>query len=72
MFCMALKAGLRFAGIKTTKHNIWKNPADAARVRSVANGNETVPTVFIGDRGLVNPTVGEVKKALRELAPHLL
>lgn len=69
---MALKAGLRFAGIKTTKHNIWKDPADAAKVRGVANGNETVPTVFIGDHSMVNPTAGQVKKAMKQLAPHLL
>ncbi|MEM7321564.1 MAG: glutaredoxin domain-containing protein [Actinomycetota bacterium] len=69
---MALKAGLRFAGISTVKHNIWDNPADAAKVRSVANGNETVPTVFIGGHAMVNPTARQVKKAARELAPHLL
>jgi mycoredoxin len=28
--------------------NIWEDPQAAARVRSVANGNETVPTVFVG------------------------
>ncbi len=69
---MALKAGLWFAGVTTTKRNIWTDPADAAAVRAVAGGNETVPTVMIGDRALVNPTARGVKRAVAELAPHLL
>ena len=58
--------------MKTTKRNIWADPADAAVVRSVADGNETVPTVLIGSHAMVNPTAGQVKKAARRLAPHLL
>lgn len=69
---MALKAGLRFAGIKTVKHNIWKDPAHAAKVRAVADGNETVPTVIVGDHAMVNPSARQVKKAMKQLAPHLL
>lgn len=69
---MALKAGLWFAGVKTTKRNIWADPADAAIVRSVADGNETVPTVMIGDHAMVNPGAWQVKKAAKRLAPHLL
>lgn len=41
-------------------------------MRSVAGGNETVPTVLIGDHALVNPSARRVKKTVRELAPHLL
>jgi len=41
-------------------------------VRSVADGNETVPTVVIGPIGLVNPSIKQVKAALEEHAPHLL
>lgn len=72
MFCSALKFGLRIRGIKTNKKNIWSNPADAATVRSVANGNETVPTVMIGSNALVNPTPKQVKQAMEKFAPHLL
>ncbi len=54
------------------EHNIHQNADDAARVRSVANGNETVPTIFIGNIALVNPSVTLVKKTLKEHAPHLL
>lgn len=54
------------------KHNIWDDPADAATVRSYANGNETVPTLIIGPVALVNPSIKEVKATLAEHAPHLL
>ncbi len=54
------------------RHNIHENQDDAALVRSVADGNETVPTVVIGNVALVNPTVALVKKTVAEHAPHLL
>lgn len=41
-------------------------------IQSVANGNETVPTVMIGSHALVNPTAKQVKRAIAERAPHLL
>jgi hypothetical protein len=44
--------------------NIWEDPQAAARVRSVAGGNETVPTVVVGYRALVNPSVGAVLAAM--------
>jgi hypothetical protein len=34
-------------------------------VRSVANGNETVPTVIIGSTALVNPSFDEVEAAVK-------
>jgi hypothetical protein len=49
--------------------NIWDDPAAAARVRSVAGGNETVPTVFVGDQVMVNPTVREVLIAAGQPPP---
>jgi hypothetical protein len=33
-------------------------------VRSIANGNETVPTVVVGGIGMVNPSAGQVAAAL--------
>jgi hypothetical protein len=55
-----------------TKHNIWENPEAASFVRSVADGNETVPTVVIGSTALVNPGAANVVKVLETVAPHLL
>ena len=71
-FCVALRSRLRKRRIPVEPINIWDDPAAAARVRSAAGGNETVPTVFIGDRAMVNPTVDQVESVLRELAPNLL
>jgi len=40
--------------------NIWKGSDAAAFVRSVADGNETVPTVVIDGRAVVNPAPGAI------------
>ena len=71
-FCARLGSGLEAAGIPVNARNIWENPEDAAVVRSIADGNETVPTVIVGPVGLVNPSVKQVQAALQEHAPHLL
>jgi hypothetical protein len=42
-------------GLAPREVNIWADPSAAATVRSLAGGNETVPTVVIGERGHVNP-----------------
>jgi glutaredoxin len=71
-FCSMLRRGLDKAGIETVDHNIWDDPADAAIVRHHANGNETVPTVVVGDVGMVNPSTRQVAEHLGRHAPHLL
>jgi hypothetical protein len=43
--------------------------AAAARVRSVAGGNETVPTVLVGEQALVNPSAAEVLGQVRRAMP---
>ena len=63
-FCSMLKAGLQRDGIPYREVNIWEDPEAAAFVRSVARGNETVPTVTVGSVSLVNPTAGEVAALL--------
>lgn len=71
-FCMMLERDLDRAGIVVTRRNIWEEPEAAAVVRAVADGNETVPTIRIGDRALVNPPIAEVAQLLTEVAPQLL
>ena len=44
----------------------------SARVRGVADGNEIVPTVFIGSQALINPSFAEIEAAVRKEAPELL
>ncbi len=71
-FCASLEKAIKKSKIPTTKHNIWENPEAAAYVRSVADGNEVVPTVRIGDTARVNPSIKEIQEILKEKAPHLL
>lgn len=71
-FCMALRLALRFARLRYTAVNIWDDPRAAAFVRSVAGGNETVPTVVVAGHAMVNPTKRQVLKAVEDHAPHLL
>ncbi|MGB6057130.1 MAG: glutaredoxin domain-containing protein [Microthrixaceae bacterium] len=74
-FCSRLIAKLNKLDLPMTMVNIWEDPSGAAVVRSVANGNETVPTVVVGGlagAALVNPSKREVLAAVAEHAPHLL
>lgn len=52
--------------------NIWENPDDAAIVRSIADGNETVPTVIVGPVAMVNPSIDLIERTVSEHAPHLV
>ncbi|MGH3859678.1 glutaredoxin domain-containing protein, partial [Actinokineospora sp.] len=70
-FCMVLRSGLRLSGLPLREVDIWKDPEAAARVRSVADGNETVPTVFVGSHAMVNPSMRQVLTAIRDHAPNL-
>lgn len=71
-FCARLDRQLERHGIPAERHNIWENSDDAARVRSITGGNETVPTVVIDDVEMVNPSMNQVLEALASRAPHLL
>ena len=69
---MALRRGLRRARIQLPEVNIWEEPAGAAVVREHAGGNETVPTLAVGDRWLVNPSTRIAVEAIRAYAPELI
>lgn len=71
-FCSSLEQALDAEGLPLTKRNIWDDPEHAAVVRAIAGGNETVPTVVVGDASMVNPSPAEVLEAVRARAPHLL
>ncbi len=71
-FCSALRSQLDKAEVPHRLVNIWDTPDAAATVRSIANGNETVPTVQIGPVGLVNPTLKEVLVAASVHAPSAM
>lgn len=64
-FCAALERPLAKSGFKVKAVNIWEDPAAAARVREVADGNEVVPTVFVGSTAMVNPSFAEIEAAVK-------
>jgi glutaredoxin-like protein len=64
-YCFLLRRGLRRRGIAFTEVDIWQDPAAAAAVRAVADGNETVPTVHVADQWLVNPRPAQIEQLLQ-------
>ncbi|MDQ3150193.1 MAG: NrdH-redoxin [Actinomycetota bacterium] len=68
-YCAWLRRGLERAGIDTVERDIWSDPGAAARVRAATGGDETVPTVIVGSRALVNPSVAQVVSAVRAEFP---
>lgn len=68
-FCMNLERSLKGIEIPLEKHNIWEEPDAAAFVRSVANGNEVVPTVRVGDEFMVNPSAKDIAAAVARVDP---
>lgn len=71
-FCASLLSGADAADLEYEAVNIWEDEEGAAFVRSVADGNETVPTVRVGDVALVNPTTRQLLQAVAEHAPEAL
>jgi len=71
-YCMGLERRLKNAKVPFEKLNIWDDEQHAAFVRSVADGNEVVPTVRVGDTSLVNPSLDEVLTAMKAQTPHLV
>ncbi len=69
-FCAALLARLGRSDIVYSTVNIWDDPDAAAYVRSVARGNETVPTVRVGDTALVNPSYDRLVAAVTGEEPR--
>lgn len=71
-FCSRLFRGLDDSGIGYESVDIWQQPDAAEFVRSVARGNETVPTVAVrrGDEtvAMVNPPASDVAEAIARLS----
>lgn len=65
-FCASLKRQLDKHNLTYDAHNIWDEPDAAAFVRSAARGNETVPTLVVKGKTLVNPSIGDVVEALAD------
>ncbi|MFD8045557.1 glutaredoxin domain-containing protein [Streptomyces chartreusis] len=54
-YCMRLRVRLGRAARQAHWVNIWRDPAGAAAVRAVNDGNETVPTVVVAGQSHTNP-----------------
>jgi mycoredoxin len=63
-FCSSLHRQLSRDGVELTMHNIWEDPDAAAIVRQATGGSETVPTVGIAGRYMVNPRARQVMDVL--------
>lgn len=64
-FSAALRLKLRLARIRFRTVDIWADASAAALVRSINGGNETVPTVRIGEEYLTNPSLSAVRRQRR-------
>lgn len=62
-----LERDLQAGNLTYERRNIWDDPEAAAFVRSVADGNETVPTVVVGRDAMVNPSISQVLDALTKV-----
>ena len=63
-FCLRLRLRLGRSAHRSYWVDIWRDPAAAAAVRAVNDGNETVPTVFVAGRPHVNPDPRWVREQL--------
>lgn len=62
VFCLDLLLRLKFTRLRYRKVDIRKDPDARAIVRSVADGNETVPTVVVAGHALVNPSKRQIDR----------
>ncbi|MEV6288230.1 glutaredoxin domain-containing protein [Kribbella sp. NPDC051770] len=63
-FCLRLRRKLGRRGRDAHWVNIWSDPAAAATVRALTGGDETVPTVVVGNDHRVNPDPRWVREQL--------
>ncbi|MGK5680975.1 glutaredoxin domain-containing protein [Actinoplanes sp. URMC 104] len=60
-YCLRLRTSLAREAARYHWVDIWSDPEAAATVRSIADGNETVPTVVAVSRSYVNPSATLVR-----------
>ncbi len=70
--CATLMRDLDRVRLPVRAVDIGQDEVAARTVRSLADGNETVPTVVVADRGLVNPSALDVVEAAASADPELL
>ena len=63
-YCLQLRIRLGRSARRLHWVDIWRDPAGAAAVREVNDGNETVPTVVVAGRPHTNPDPAWVREQL--------
>ncbi|WP_329200629.1 glutaredoxin domain-containing protein [Streptomyces sp. NBC_01435] len=63
-YCLRLRIRLGRSARRALWVDIWRDPAGAAAVRAVNDGNETVPTVVVAGRPHTNPDPAWVRAQL--------
>lgn len=71
-FCMRLRRHFDKAGVVVRWHNIWEDDRARRFVRDHNAGNETVPTVAVGDVVVTNPSPPAFVERLRAEHPDLV
>lgn len=62
-YCEQLKTELHGRGVTFHDVDIWSDREEAEVVKGATGGDEIVPTVRVGERFLINPSVDEVLDA---------
>lgn len=65
VYCFRMRIALGMTGSKAVWVDVSRDARASARVREVNGGNETVPTVFVGDDAHVNPSPSWVRSVTR-------
>jgi glutaredoxin len=63
-YCLRLRMALGRAGNRAVWVDVTRDPAASTRVRAANGGDETVPTVFVGDTPTTNPAPAWVRERL--------
>ncbi|HEY7873682.1 MAG TPA: glutaredoxin family protein [Actinomycetota bacterium] len=63
-YCRRLKRQMLDEGIQFREVDVDEQHDFDARIMAATGGFRTVPTVEVGERLLVNPTVGEIRAAV--------
>lgn len=66
VYCTRLRLALGRLGRRAVWVDVSCDADAAARVRAHNNGDETVPTVFVGDAARTNPPPGWVRERIRD------
>jgi mycoredoxin len=70
-YCVRLKKLMQQEGIAYAEVDIERDERAAEVVMNANGGNRTVPTLVFGDgTALTNPSIGQVKEQVAQLAPQ--